>query len=258
MDFSLTESERDLVGALPRLRPEGDRGARAAGVGGGALPDRPAPRDGRSSACSACSSPRSGAGSACRPSASSPRWSRSAWPTSRWPRPGRPTSPSARCRCYLFGNDAQRERWLRPLAEGRVLGAFGLTEPDAGSDARGIRTRAERRDGGWLINGTKTFISNAGHRHVLRGHAAGPHRRPTERRAAALRQLRGREGHARLHHGPEDARHRLAGPRHPRAVLRRRVGARRPPRRRSGDGARPVPAARSRSGASRSPPCRSA
>src|SRR5450631_1236423 len=63
---------------------------------------------------------------------------------------------------YLFGSDAQRERWLRPLAEGRVLGAFGLTEPEAGSDARGIRTRAERHDGGWLINGRKTFISNAG------------------------------------------------------------------------------------------------
>jgi len=63
---------------------------------------------------------------------------------------------------YLFGDDAQRERWLRPLAEGRALGAFGLTEPDAGSDARGIRTRAERHDGGWLINGRKTFISNAG------------------------------------------------------------------------------------------------
>ena len=63
---------------------------------------------------------------------------------------------------YLFGNDAQRERWLRPLAEGRALGAFGLTEPDAGSDARGIRTRAVPRDGGWLINGRKTFISNAG------------------------------------------------------------------------------------------------
>jgi short/branched chain acyl-CoA dehydrogenase len=62
----------------------------------------------------------------------------------------------------LFGSDEQRERWLRPLAEGRALGAFGLTEPDAGSDARGIRTRAERRDGGWLINGRKTFISNAG------------------------------------------------------------------------------------------------
>jgi alkylation response protein AidB-like acyl-CoA dehydrogenase len=62
----------------------------------------------------------------------------------------------------LFGDDAQRDRWLRPLAEGRALGAFGLTEPDAGSDARGIRTRAVRRDGGWVINGTKTFISNAG------------------------------------------------------------------------------------------------
>ena len=63
---------------------------------------------------------------------------------------------------YLFGDDAQRERWLRPLAEGRTLGAFGLTEPGAGSDARGIRTRASRRDGGWVINGRKTFISNAG------------------------------------------------------------------------------------------------
>ena len=62
----------------------------------------------------------------------------------------------------LFGDDGQRQRWLRPLAEGRALAAFGLTEPEAGSDARGIRTRAERRDGGWLINGHKTFISNAG------------------------------------------------------------------------------------------------
>lgn len=62
----------------------------------------------------------------------------------------------------LFGTDEQRDRWLRPLAEGRALGAFGLTEPDAGSDARGIKTRAQRQDGGWLINGHKTFISNAG------------------------------------------------------------------------------------------------
>src|SRR5665213_1319703 len=48
----------------------------------------------------------------------------------------------------LFGNDNQSARWVRPLAEGRVLGAFGLGEPEAGSDARGIRTRADRRDGG--------------------------------------------------------------------------------------------------------------
>jgi alkylation response protein AidB-like acyl-CoA dehydrogenase len=63
---------------------------------------------------------------------------------------------------FLFGNDEQRERWLRPLAEGQALGAFGLTEPDAGSDARGITTKAVREDGGWRINGRKTFISNAG------------------------------------------------------------------------------------------------
>jgi short/branched chain acyl-CoA dehydrogenase len=62
----------------------------------------------------------------------------------------------------LYGSDSQRDRWLRPLARGEVLGAFGLTEPGAGSDAQGIATRAERRDGGWLINGRKAFISNAG------------------------------------------------------------------------------------------------
>jgi len=61
-----------------------------------------------------------------------------------------------------YGTDDQRERWLRPLAEGRAIGAFGLTEPDAGSDAAGIRTTARRVDGGWSINGSKTFISNAG------------------------------------------------------------------------------------------------
>lgn len=62
----------------------------------------------------------------------------------------------------LFGTDEQRDRWLRPLAEGQTLGAFGLTEPNAGSDARSISTRATRVEGGWLLNGSKTFISNAG------------------------------------------------------------------------------------------------
>jgi short-chain 2-methylacyl-CoA dehydrogenase len=62
----------------------------------------------------------------------------------------------------MFGTDGQRERWLRPLAEGQYVGAFGLTEPGAGSDAAGIATRAARVDGGWVINGAKTFITNAG------------------------------------------------------------------------------------------------
>jgi short-chain 2-methylacyl-CoA dehydrogenase len=62
----------------------------------------------------------------------------------------------------LFGNDQQREQWLRPLAEGRKLGAFGLTEPGAGSDVRSLRTRAERVSSGWVLNGQKAFITNAG------------------------------------------------------------------------------------------------
>jgi short/branched chain acyl-CoA dehydrogenase len=62
----------------------------------------------------------------------------------------------------LFGSDDQRERWLRPLAEGRALGAFGLTEPGAGSDVRSLRTKATRVSDGWVLNGQKAFISNAG------------------------------------------------------------------------------------------------
>jgi short-chain 2-methylacyl-CoA dehydrogenase len=62
----------------------------------------------------------------------------------------------------LFGDDAQRERWLPDLASGRRLAAFGLTEPEAGSDAGATRTRATEQDGGWRLDGTKMFITNAG------------------------------------------------------------------------------------------------
>jgi short/branched chain acyl-CoA dehydrogenase len=63
---------------------------------------------------------------------------------------------------FLFGSDAQKERWLPDLASGRRLAAFGLTEPDAGSDAGATRTTAELRDGAWVVNGSKMFITNAG------------------------------------------------------------------------------------------------
>jgi alkylation response protein AidB-like acyl-CoA dehydrogenase len=63
---------------------------------------------------------------------------------------------------YLFGTDAQKEEWLPRLASGQGLGAFGLTEPNAGSDAGATRTRAELRDGRWVVNGSKIFITNAG------------------------------------------------------------------------------------------------
>jgi len=63
---------------------------------------------------------------------------------------------------YLFGSDEQKAEWLPDLASGRKLGAFGLTEPGAGSDAGATQTRADLRDGTWVVNGSKIFITNAG------------------------------------------------------------------------------------------------
>jgi short-chain 2-methylacyl-CoA dehydrogenase len=62
----------------------------------------------------------------------------------------------------LFGTEEQKRRWLPDLGSGKRLAAFGLTEPDAGSDAGASRTRAELRDGQWVIDGSKIFITNAG------------------------------------------------------------------------------------------------
>ena len=63
---------------------------------------------------------------------------------------------------YEFGTHEQKDRWLPDLVAGRKLWAFGLTEPEAGSDAGATKTRAEQRDGKWLINGAKQFITNSG------------------------------------------------------------------------------------------------
>ncbi|WP_175959664.1 acyl-CoA dehydrogenase family protein [Burkholderia pyrrocinia] len=59
-----------------------------------------------------------------------------------------------------FGTPAQKERWLADMASGRVIGAFCLTEPQAGSEANNLRTRAELRDGKWVLNGAKQFVTN--------------------------------------------------------------------------------------------------
>lgn len=61
-----------------------------------------------------------------------------------------------------FGTEAQKQQWLVPLAQGKRLGAFGLTEPQAGSDAANIQTTAVRDGDDWIINGTKCFITNTG------------------------------------------------------------------------------------------------
>ena len=63
---------------------------------------------------------------------------------------------------YLWGSDEQKSEWLPELCSGRRLASFGLTEPEAGSDAGATRTRARLVDGEWLIDGAKQFITNAG------------------------------------------------------------------------------------------------
>jgi alkylation response protein AidB-like acyl-CoA dehydrogenase len=68
---------------------------------------------------------------------------------------------------FMFGSDAQKARWLTPLARGEKLGAWALTEPNAGSDAAGTRTTAVRDGGHWVLNGTKTFITHGKSADVL-------------------------------------------------------------------------------------------
>jgi alkylation response protein AidB-like acyl-CoA dehydrogenase len=62
---------------------------------------------------------------------------------------------------YMFGNEDQKKKYLAPLAQGEGFGAWGLTEPHAGSDASGTRTHAVRNNGGWKVNGAKNFITHA-------------------------------------------------------------------------------------------------
>ncbi len=61
---------------------------------------------------------------------------------------------------HTYGSDAQKERWLPEMAAGRAIGCFGLTEPDAASHVSAMRTKAERRGSGWVLNGTKRWITN--------------------------------------------------------------------------------------------------
>jgi len=62
---------------------------------------------------------------------------------------------------HAYGDEEQRKRWLPGLAKGELVGCFGLTEPDFGSDPGGMRTRAKKVDGGWLLSGSKNWITNS-------------------------------------------------------------------------------------------------
>jgi alkylation response protein AidB-like acyl-CoA dehydrogenase len=72
---------------------------------------------------------------------------------------------------YKFGTEEQRKKYVVPLAQGKKLGCWSLTEPEAGSDAGGTRTVAVKKDGGWLLNGAKTFTTNGHNADVCVGMA---------------------------------------------------------------------------------------
>jgi short-chain 2-methylacyl-CoA dehydrogenase len=76
--------------------------------------------------------------------------------------PSLPTIRSGRCRSGSSGPRSKKSLWLPELASGRKLAAFGLTEPQAGSDAGATRTTARLEDGSWVVDGSKIFITNAG------------------------------------------------------------------------------------------------
>ena len=72
---------------------------------------------------------------------------------------------------YKFGSEGQKKKYVTPLAQGKKLGCWSLTEPEAGSDAGGTRTTAAKKDGGWIINGSKTFTTNGHYADVCVGMA---------------------------------------------------------------------------------------
>jgi len=68
---------------------------------------------------------------------------------------------------WKFGTDEQKQNYLVPAIRGESIGALGITEPGAGSDVAGLRTSAERVDGGWVLNGEKTYITNGVRAHFI-------------------------------------------------------------------------------------------
>ncbi len=105
-----------------------------------------------------------------------------------------------------FGTDEQKARWLEPMASGDVVASFALTEPGAGSNPAGLRTKAVRDQDDWVISGQKRFITNAPARRPVRGlraHAARRRSRPRNRRLPGPRRRRGcRSGRQGRQDGP--------------------------------------------------------
>ena len=140
-----------------------------------------------------------------------------------------------------FGTDEQKQTWLPDLVEGRTLAGFGLTEPGAGSDAGATKTKAELRDGEWVVNGSKQFITNSGSEITsLVTVTARTGERATTAQGRDLDDHRA-ERHRGLHRREGLRQARLARLGHPPAELQRRPRPGVQPARRAWPWLRPVP-----------------
>jgi hypothetical protein len=137
-----------------------------------------------------------------------------------------------------FGTEAQKETFLRPILDGSRIGSIALTEPNAGSDAGAIQTRATLVDGGWVINGAKIFISNSGTEVTGPVVLAACHRQEAGRPQRDLQHHRAQRN-AGLQLRQEAEEDRLARVEHVRAVLRQLPRAGRQPARRARLGTAP-------------------
>ncbi len=95
---------------------------------------------------------------------------------------------------YKFGTEEQRRRWVVPLASGEKIGAWSLTEPEAGSDAAGTRSRAEKVEGGWILNGAKTFTTHGSVGDLCVVFAVNDAEGPRHHNVSAFVVEKGREG----------------------------------------------------------------
>ena len=160
------------------------------------------------------------------------------------PRPHRHEHLGARIVAHYLlnhGTEAQKQRYLPRLARGELVGAIAMTEPGAGSDLQGVRTRAERDGDHYVINGSKTFITNGFLAGLVLVVVQDRSRRRAPRGMSIL--IVETEGCAGLPRRPRARQDRPEGAGHLRAVLRRRERAGRPPaRRRRGPGLLPADA----------------
>ena len=190
--------------------------------------------------CSASTPPSSTAG----PTVTSPAC---AWPSRS--RPGGPVDgdhprggrrPRHQPDPQFFGTDEQRDTWLPDLVEGRKLAGFGLTEPGAGSDAGATKTKAELREGEWVINGSKQFITNSGSE-ITSLVTVTAKTGEREDGKAEVSTIIVPERHRGLHRREGRPQPRLARLGHPPAQLQRRPGARVQPAGGARPRLRPVP-----------------